>query len=393
MIRLRRVIAGRTPPTPLRRGAPPLCCASPAASPPPAPARAAAAAASRPRPAGALAAATPLRAAAPATAPLAPRVGAGARGVAAAVTHASSGAAMAGGGPAPASAEGLFAGAMPKEEIGALRFLQDHPSYDGRGVVIAIFDTGAAGRSGWGRGRTRGARSLGRRGQLRNGETAPPARGHAAWPPQALAPRARGRCPARRAGVDPGAPGLQVTSEGKPKVRGLGEARAAGAPRAAPRIQPGGLEPGPLPIPLGCRTAAPHAPPSYSPVPPPRPRSWTSLTAPAAATSTLPGRSRPTRRASSRVRRGGGGVVVVVVEWSSGHWRAPTGGAAAGRGQSLKPHALTPAARVDGRTLAGASGRKLKPNPSWANPSGTWRVGARRFYELVPKPLQVGGWW
>ena len=29
-------------------------------------------------------------------------------------------------------------GLMPKEEIGAKRFLQDHPKSDGRGVIIAI---------------------------------------------------------------------------------------------------------------------------------------------------------------------------------------------------------------------------------------------------------------
>ena len=35
-----------------------------------------------------------------------------------------------------------YRGVMPKVEIGAARFLEKHPQYDGRGVKVAIFDTG-----------------------------------------------------------------------------------------------------------------------------------------------------------------------------------------------------------------------------------------------------------
>ena len=48
--------------------------------------------------------------------------------------------------PEASVAEGqqLFEGGreIPKEEIGALQLLEKHPEFDGRGTVVAIFDTG-----------------------------------------------------------------------------------------------------------------------------------------------------------------------------------------------------------------------------------------------------------
>lgn len=118
----------------------------------------------------------------------------------------------------------VFSGAMPKAEIGALRFLQEHPEYDGRGVKICIFDTG----------------------------------------------------------VDPGAAGLQVTTDGKPKIIDV----------------------------IDCT--------------------------------------------------GSGDVDTSRVE------RADEQG-----------------------YIAGASGRRLRVNPAWSNPTGEWRVGCKHVYALVSRGLEA----
>ncbi|GIL86265.1 hypothetical protein Vretifemale_14673 [Volvox reticuliferus] len=116
----------------------------------------------------------------------------------------------------------LFSHAMPKVEIGALRFLQNYPEYDGRGVKICIFDTG----------------------------------------------------------VDPGAAGLQTTSDGKPKILDVIDCTGSGDVD------------------------------------------------------------------TSRVEK----------------------------------------ADADG-SVTGASGRKLKLNPAWSNPSGEWHVGCKHVYNLVSRTL------
>lgn len=38
--------------------------------------------------------------------------------------------------------------------------------------------------------------------------------------------------------------------------------------------------------------------------------------------------------------------------------------------------------------IPGAGGTLLKPNPAWSNPTGEWRVGCKRAFELVPSNLR-----
>ncbi len=37
--------------------------------------------------------------------------------------------------------------------------------------------------------------------------------------------------------------------------------------------------------------------------------------------------------------------------------------------------------------IEGASGRKLRVNPSWSNPTGEWRVGSKHVYKLFSAGL------
>ena len=121
----------------------------------------------------------------------------------------------------------VWHGLLPKSETQSLQFVQENPTFDGRGIVVGVLDTG----------------------------------------------------------VDPGAIGLSVTSEGLPKIIDIVDCTGSGDVAMGPWVTP-------------------------APVP------------------------------------GGGGV------------------------------------------LPGVSGRTLKLNPSWTNPTGRYRLGCKRAYELYPRGLK-----
>lgn len=42
-----------------------------------------------------------------------------------------------------------------------------------------------------------------------------------------------------------------------------------------------------------------------------------------------------------------------------------------------------------GVEIVGLSGRTLRLNPAWSNPSGAWRIGAKRAFDVFAGPLKA----